>query len=304
MKLKKAIGRYERSITVEATRVLYGYTLASLLDYCGNVPLAEIETDTLRGWKISQEQRRSESSRNKGKKVSVYTLHRHVRVCKQFFRWLVKENCLDHSPAERLEFPRLPKGEPPKAISDLDMTRILERAETEAREIGSADSLRNYALVRFLAETGCRVGGLIGLRLAEIQESLETLEVPVREKGEKTRIVSFGPKTAAALRMWLVMRPRQKHGEAVFTGKRGPLTSSGVYQILKELALRAGVEGRHNPHSFRHALARRLLTNKADLGTVAEILGHSDVATTHQFYARWSSGELKRRHSEFGGVLP
>jgi site-specific recombinase XerD len=303
MKLKKAIGRYERSITVEATRVLYGYTLASLLDHCGNIDLTRIDTDRLRGWKISQEQHRSQSSRNKGKKLSVYTLHRHIRVCKQFFRWLVREGHLDHSPAERLEFPRLPRGEPPKAISQADIERMIERAELEAREVDNLASLRNYALIRFLAETGCRVGGLVGLRLADLQESLASLEVTVREKGEKTRTVAFGPKTAAALRAWLVMRPRLK-SDAVFTGKRGPLTSSGVYQILAGLAERAEVEGRHNPHSFRHALARRLLQHKADLGTVAEILGHADVGTTHQFYARWSSEELKRRHADFGGVLP
>lgn len=303
MKLKKAIGYYERSLAVEATRVLYGYTLRSLLDYAGNVPIEKIETDTLRGWKIELEKSRSKSARNKGKKLSAYTIHRHVRVCKQFFGWLVKEGRLDRSPAERMEFPRLPKGEPPKAISDLDMERIIERAELEVIEIGNAETIRNYAIVRFLAETGCRVGGLVSLRFDDLQEGLKTLEATVREKGEKARPVSFGAKTAAALRMWLVMRPREKWGDAVFTGKRGPLTSSGVYQILKGLAERAGVEGRHNPHSFRHALARRLLQNKADLGTVAEILGHADVATTHQFYARWSSDEIKRRHKEFGGVL-
>lgn len=182
MKLKKAIDRYERSITVEATRVLYGYTLASLLDYLGNAPLSAISTDDLRGWKISQEQRRSESSRNRGKKVSVYTLHRHVRVCKQFFRWLVKENHLDRSPAERLEFPRLPKGEPPKAISQADLERMMERAELEAREVGSLEAIRNYAVIRFLAETGCRVGGLVALRLADLEEGLNSLEATVREK--------------------------------------------------------------------------------------------------------------------------
>ncbi len=304
MKLKKAVDRFERSISVEATRVLYGYTLRDLLDYLGNAALHSISTDDLRGWKINQELHRSESSRNRGKKISVYTLHRHVRVCKQFFRWLVKEGYLDRSPAERLEFPRLPQGEPPKAISEADLERMLERAELEAREVGSLEALRNYAMIRFLAETGCRVGGLVGLKLADLQEGLATLEVTVREKGEKARTVSFGSKTAAALRAWLVMRPRAKKCNTVFTGKRGSLTPSGVYQMLKGLAERAEVESRHNPHSFRHALARRLLQNKADLGTVAEILGHADVATTHQFYARWESSELKQRHREFGGVLP
>jgi integrase/recombinase XerD len=69
------------------------------------------------------------------------------------------------------------------------------------------------------------------------------------------------------------------------------------------LAVRAGVGGRHNPHSFRHALARRLLKHHADMGTVSELLGHRDIETTHKFYARWSKTELNNRHRQYGGIL-
>lgn len=301
MKLKKAIERYKRSILVGSTRKLYSYTLESLLDYLGNVALDRIGTDELRGWRISLEGLRSASTRNAGKKLSVYTIHRHVRIARRFFKWLVDENCLNHSPAMRLEFPRLPKNEPPKAVATLDFERMLDTARTEASESPTIDSIRDYAILRFLAETGCRVGGLVRLTFDDID--LDNLEATLREKGEKVRMASFGKQTAAALRAWYVMRKRQKHGTVVFIGKRGPLGASGIYQILKRLAGRAGVEGRFNPHAFRHALARRLLTNRADLGTVAEILGHADVTTTHQFYARWSREEVKERHKKFGGVL-
>lgn len=300
MKLSKAITRYEYSITVESTRKLYTYTLASLLDSLDNIPIKTITTDMLRGWRISLESSRSRSTRNRGQKLSVYTVHRSVRVVKQFFKWLTAEGHLDTSPAARLEFPRLPKGEPPKAISDADLERMIETARTEA-ETGERDALRDYALLRFLAETGCRAGGLVGVRFEDMD--LDGCSAIVREKGERSRSVSFGPETAKALRCWLVVRSRRKGGDIVFTGKRGPLSVSGVYRILERLAERALVVGRHNPHAFRHALARRLLQNKADLGTVAEILGHADVGTTHKFYARWSSGELKARHKEFGGIL-
>lgn len=301
MKLKKAIEKYQRSILVESTRTLYSYSLRSLLAYLGNVAIDRISTDDLRGWRIGLEKLKSASTRNRGKKLSVYTLHRHVRIIRRFFKWLADEGHLDHSPAARLEFPRLPKNEPPKAVSSLDFERMLETAGREAAESPTVDTLRDYAIVRFLAETGCRVGGLVRLTFDDID--LDNQEATLREKGEKVRMASFGKQTAAALRAWYVVRQRQKHGTAVFVGKRGPLGASGIYQILKRLAERAGVEGRFNPHAFRHALARRLLTNKADLGTVAEILGHADVSTTHQFYARWSKEEVKERHKKFGGIL-
>ena len=81
------------------------------------------------------------------------------------------------------------------------------------------------------------------------------------------------------------------------------MTPSGIYRILEKLARQGGVKGRFNPHSFRHALARCLLRNGADMGTVSQILGHTDVETTHRFYARWTEDELVERHRVFGGVL-
>ena len=125
----------------------------------------------------------------------------------------------------------------------------------------------------------------------------------VREKGDKTRKVCFGEVTKIALQAWLVVRPRDKWGDVVFVGKRGPLTPSGVYRVLERLASTGGVEGRFNPHSFRHALARRLLRHGADMGIVSQILGHSDMETTHRFYARWTEDELSERHRQYGGVL-
>src|SRR3990172_1227448 len=164
MKLQRAIGRYERSIGVASTRKLYGYTLASLLTHLGNRNIRRISTDDLRDWKVGFEASRSQSTRNRGQKLSVYTIHRSVRVVRRFFKWLAAEGHLDTSPAARLEFPRLPKGEPPKAISDADLDRMIYTARNEA-ETGERDdpwkypagyALRDYALLRFLAETGCR----------------------------------------------------------------------------------------------------------------------------------------------------
>lgn len=264
-----------------ATRKLYAYTLRELLAHFGDIDIGLIDISGLRHFQAAIVERPQ----------SVYTKHRHIRQTRHFFRWLVDEGYLHSSPAARLELPKLPKNKPPMDVSPMDQERMIE----------AASSVRDLAIVLFLAETGCRLAGLTGLRFGDID--IENRNAIVTEKGAKTRKVRFGPATAIALRAWLVIRPREKWGDVVFVGKRGPLTGSGVYRILERLALKGGVEGRHNPHAFRHGLARRLLQHHLDLGTVSRILGHSDIETTHSFYAVWTAGELDDRYDEFGGPL-
>jgi len=109
-------------------------------------------------------------------------------------------------------------------------------------------------MVRFLAESGCRVGGLAGLRWEDLD--LGAKEGTVCEKGNVSRMVPYGQETVAALEAWRSVQSRySRHVDFVFTGQRGALSTNGLYRILQRLAVRAGVGGRHNPHSFRHALA-------------------------------------------------
>jgi site-specific recombinase XerD len=295
MKLSQAIEEFRLDIPVESTRRVYMYTLNKLLKFLGDVELTAIDIAALRRWR---EVVGGEDPVTK-KKLSAHTFHRDVRQCRTFFNWCVDEQLLPYSPASRLKMPKLPKGEPPKAISEIDLERIIN----QARVYGSA---RDYAVVRFLAESGGRVGGMLGLRLGDLYLPPDPGvggQALVKEKGDKTRTVRFGPETVRALRAWLVIRPRDKWGEVVFVGKRGPLTVWGVRRLLERLAKAAGVEGRFNPHAFRHAFARRLLKNGADLGTVSRLMGHADIKTTHQFYAVWTPDELSERYQEFGGVL-
>lgn len=306
----------------ESTLTLYTYTFNKLLAYLGDVEIEEIRVDDLRKWraKVAAAPGRRQSPPKEGKeeaKLSVYTLHRDIRQVKTFFKWCVEEEILKRNPATRLTLPKLPRGEPPKAISDKDMKRMIaaalaaitERPErSDGRPCQHHQGLkpypyeRDYAMIRFLAESGCRVGGLASLRWEDLD--LPAKEGTVCEKGKVSRMVPYGRETVAALEAWRSVQPSyNRHVEFVFSGERGALTTSGLYQILHRLAVRAGVRDRHNPHSFRHALARRLLKHRADMGTVSELLGHSNIETTHKFYARWSKEELANRHGQFGGTL-
>lgn len=223
-------------------------------------------------------------------RLSPHTIHGYVRAIRAFFNWLVDEEVIRVNPARHLRLPSLPK-QPPKAISTKDRDRLLEAAKPDSRD---------YAIVCFLADTGCRVGGLVGLQLSDLD--LETGRAVVQEKGKgggKSRTVYFNGRTKEALSRWLEARPASEDN-AVFLSKQTgeALTTSGIYQVLKRLAKRVGIGGRFNPHAFRHGWAREALKNGGTIADVAQVLGHEDEVITIRFYGRWADDELKKRHSK------
>src|SRR3990167_1977432 len=112
--------------------------------------------------------------------LSIYSLHKHVRVWKRFFHWLVDEGIISRDPARKLRRPGIPK-EPPKDMRPDDLERLLLAAE--------AESARDYAIVCFLTDTACRVGGLVGLTIADLD--LAERRAKVVEKGGRSRYVHF-----------------------------------------------------------------------------------------------------------------
>lgn len=213
--------------------------------------------------------------------LSPHYIRSHVRAVKRFFSWLVNEGLVsvESNPAARLKLPKVPRGAP-RGVEMPDVERLLKAARAEPRE---------YAILLFLVDTGCRAGEVCGLELADLD--LERGTAFVRGKGQKERVVGLLTPTLKAVKEWLLVRPEGK-GERVFVGKRGGLSPSGLSQLLRQLKREAGVRGRCNPHSFRHALAREWLDADGDLASLSEFLGHSDIKTTKDFYALYTSKEL------------
>jgi len=148
---------------------------------------------------------------------------------------------------------------------------------------------RDYAIIAFLRDTGARVGGVATLTTRYIY--LEQRRAIVQEKGrggKKERQVFFTSSTAQAIQNWLNVRPQANDDERLFL-----LTENGIYQVLKRIAQAAKISGRWNPHSFRHAFARRMLANGASIGIVIHLMGHSSVQVTLDFYGRFSNDELQ-----------
>ena len=266
--------------------------LGSLLNELGNVDVTEITITDLRNWRkkvFSRQTRYGGHRPQKDGELSPATKQGYIRALRRFFKWMTEEGIVENDLGQRMKLPPLP-SQPPKAVDLADLEKLIKVAQESCS--------RDLAIVYFLADTGCRVGGLCSLTMDRL--FLHERKAEVREKGRggygKSRWVYFGADTHHALVDYLAERPYDK-GNTVFLGRQGPLLSNGVYQILKRLAKKAGITGRFNPHAFRHAAARSWLRSGGNLSVVSQLLGHSSVLVTSQFYARWADNELQSWHN-------
>lgn len=300
MRVKEALEEFYLSmdgIVSPATVKWYHHKMSSFDKEFGDSELEDMTIQMLRSWrgKLARRNERFKDHPTKPTlegKMSGYTLHAHVRACRRFFKWLEEENILTDNPARKLELPPKPKN-CRRGIKDKDRDLIIEEAKKYPRD---------YAIVIFLADTACRVGGLAGLRLNEIDFEQNVAVVHEKGKGgnQKARMVFFGEKTKRALEEWLEIRPKDSKYTNVFLNYHNgkPLKEGGFYQVLARLARDAGVENGYNPHNWRHGAARGMIKNGASLIEVCQILGHSTVQVTGDFYGVISEEELKEAHNK------
>jgi len=176
------------------------------------------------------------------------TAAKHYRSLQQFWRWLLSEDEIDRSPMERMHPPAVPE-QPVPVLSDDQLRALLKTCEGNTFE-----NRRDAAIIRLLLDTGIRVSELVGQAVEDVD--LETSVVFVLGKGRRSRAVPYGAKTADAIRRY--RRERVRHSEAsqasFWLGRQGPMTDSGVRQMLERRGLAAGIPGVH-PHLFRHSFA-------------------------------------------------
>lgn len=276
-----------------ATVQWYRQYTSSLVKFLGEELIAGVSITDLRRWRASLTQRKNRYNdhpyrERKEGGISRVTLDNHIRASMTFFRWLVREGYLDTNPSSRLERPELGE-EPPKAISLRHVNRLLQAAKQ------TSQPERDYAIVRILAATGIRRGGLTTLQISDVD--LEKRRLYVCEKGNKSRFVPFDEATSSAINAYLEIRPETDEAALFLTNKETPLTGNAAYKMLRRLAQHAGVD-RYNPHAFRHFAAMQLIRNGADPKFVQLVMGHSSLKTT-MIYVRWVEKELMKRYDEF-----
>ena len=274
----------------------YRQKLAGLVRFLGDVPIEGVTTADLRAWIAHLMDRATlypGTDKARSGTLSPFTIAGHIRSMKRLFNWLESEGVIDVNPAKRIKTPR-PRRKEPKGILWSDFLALLKTTEG-----GTVIDVRDRAVIMFLFDTACRVAGLVGLTVDDID--IDHRRALVLEKGDKARAVFFTEWTAQALTAWLEVRP-QDRGVWLFTSFKGQsdkLTARGVSHMLTRRAKRAGVTGPCNPHAFRHGFARHYLTSGGNLGTLSDIMGHSDVSVTKAFYGVFSRDELQREHDKY-----
>ena len=229
-------------------------------------------------------------------KLSTETIKGRMRGARRFFKWCQKRGYIDRDPTLEVRAPRRTQPEP-KATTTDSLLRLLEATDQTAM------GKRDRAMIMFMADTGCRAGGLLGLDMDHLD--LTHRRALIREKGDKPRTVFFGPYTAEFLRQWLAARP--SHATTVFCSLKAhvvgqQMTVSGLNQMLRRLKRKAGITGRCNPHSIRHWFAIAYLKRGGNLSTLRRLLGHSDVKVTDDYYATFDDRELAHAHAMYSPV--
>lgn len=211
------------------------------------------------------------------------TIARHTAAIRNFTAWAVREEILASDPAATLTSPRADQRLP-TPLDESDARALVNLARAEALG-GSPSQMRTWAILELTYACGLRVSEVCALDVSSLNR--EALTVRVLGKGNKERVVPYGPPAQEALDHWLVRgRPQlagDASGSALFLGDRGGRIDPRVVRsMVHKMAAKAGV---HDiaPHGLRHSTATHLLQGGADLRAVQEMLGHASLATTQRY---------------------
>lgn len=222
------------------------------------------------------------------------TISRVISCLKSFYKFLLIEKKVTRNPMENIEIPKLKKSLP-HTLTEEEVNNLLEVPLLDAF------SYRNKAMLEVLYATGIRVSELVNLKLGDID--IESATLRTMGKGSKERIVPLGDYALRYLTIYIRdYRPlllKRDYNDYLFLNNHGKkLTRQGFFKIIKARAKEANIQKELSPHTLRHSFATHLLNHGADLRSIQELLGHSDISTT-QIYTHISNEHLKESYKEF-----
>jgi integrase/recombinase XerC len=213
--------------------------------------------------------------------LTVVSIRRKLAAVRSLFHFLARDGTVSKNVARLVKTPKAPKQIP--SVPTAEMTNTLVDAVAEGREeLARPYPERDSLLFEFLYGCGLRVSEAVGIDLDDLDRSEQWIRV--RGKGRKERQAPYGSKAAAALKRYLSVRTAKAGEIALFVNHRGKrLSSRGAHGIVKFYARMVAGDASLHPHSFRHAFATHLLADGADLRSIQELLGHSQLSTTQKY---------------------
>jgi len=281
----------ERRLAPNTYNKSYRYDLNAFAAFLQKNAIADLQ-------RINRSTLRDYISWCRHKRLSSRSISRRISTLRGFFRYLLAENLIDADPTFLIEHPKQGRTLP-KTLSIEEVDALLAVAGKLDR--GNPIAARNHVMLHLLYATGLRVSELVKLPLVSFNRHSGNLRV--LGKGNKERLVPIGEQARVLLEEYLDhIRPQLLHGKTspafFITRQAKAMTRNRYWQILKDIALQAGVNKAISPHALRHSFATHLLENGADLRSVQLMLGHADIATT-QIYTHIESSRLKSIHKKF-----
>lgn len=237
---------------------------------------------------------RSETA--KGENLKKITQSYYVIALRNFLKYLIKRDFGVLSP-DKIELPKIPSRQIDIPEYE-DLERLLAGPKT-----ADLRGLRDKAILETLFSTGLRISELCGLnRYLNIDRG----EISVRGKGGKIRMVFLSDRAKKAIKNYLGKRPDADEALFVSLTKAkkpkiiGRISPRAIQRLVDFYARKAGISKNIHPHTLRHFFATDLLTGGADLRSVQELLGHTNISTT-QIYTHLTNKELGEVHRAFHG---
>ena len=226
-------------------------------------------------------------------KFATSTISRNVATLKAFFGYLYRAGYIGTDPTIQLKAPKIEK-KMPEILTPKEVDLLLSQPSMKTNK-----GIRDRAMLELLYATGIRVSEFISLKLSDVNLGASYIHC---QDLNRERIIPFGSMAKNILKVYVrEARPAMVDNEAeevLFTNCNGtPMSRQGFWKLLKKYAKNAGIQTDITPHTLRHSFAAHLVANGADLRSVQEMLGHSDISTT-QIYARMNNRRIKEVYSK------
>lgn len=221
------------------------------------------------------------------------TISRNIASIKAFFHYLCKEGKMERDISVGLKAPKIEK-KMPEILTPEEVVWLLEQPKGDTPK-----EIRDKAMLELLYATGIRVTELITLKVSDVNMQMGFI---ICRDGSKERVIPFGAAAKKAMTNYLEKARNvmlfDLQSDILFVNCSGqPMSRQGFWKLIKYYAKKAGIMADITPHTLRHSFAAHLVENGADLRSVQEMLGHSDISTT-QVYATMTHNRIREVYSK------
>ena len=229
------------------------------------------------------------------KKLKARSIERHITTLRMLYKYLIKNEILTNDITANIDNLKLGRHLP-------DVLTVDEVNDLLDIKINTVFDIRTKAMLEIMYSSGLRVSELVNLELSDIDTYNDT--ILINGKGSKERIVPIGEYSKKYLNDYLQVRNeliKRKNGnpDKLFLNNHGmPITRNGFNFLLNNILKEKGIKKNITPHTLRHSFATHMLDNGADLRSIQELLGHSDIVTT-RIYTHVSKKQIHDKYKEY-----